>query len=553
MSTYQPLNRICIKSITVILLLLASDMVIRLPTSSKLLFATAAPSRVSIALKHHKKVAAFGSNHYSTASNSLSVSTANYAITSSNLNNSLKYHHRITIIGRHSGLSGIPFSTCSLIRSNSILSSLQSPSRLQSDTLVDDERDWYDTQQIGDDDQEDNNNNDDNYNGSDVCDDDGGNDESESLDPVQQLGERLYQALNQSQKAITKKRNSLQKELDKAKQLEETMKRANLIVANLYQLQPGTDKAMVQDWDQDGMEVEIIFNTKDYSSPKDEADALFASARKMKRGSIIVQDLLSETEEALQIIDDALMDLNAALDDDNFDVIDEGRLILILERLERSSSRTGFVMKDQSSNKAVSSKPLRNQKVSSRGYQPSFRRFLSPNGCIVLVGKNRRDNEAICFQVARGNDIWFHARGCPGAHVLLQIRRGSPRPTDDCMQFAANLAAFYSDARTERKAPVTTASPKHIQKPRGAPPGAVKLREELNTITGFPADVAEELKIAREESGVIWDESGSRSLGGKAKNKKRTKAMLKQNIAKKRAEKREKRNRKASDGDENFW
>ena len=79
------------------------------------------------------------------------------------------------------------------------------------------------------------------------------------------------------------------------------------------------------------------------------------------------------------------------------------------------------------------------------------------------MGKNRRDNEAICFQVAKGDDIWMHARGQPGAHVLLQIRRGSPRPTDECMKFAANLAAFYSDARTERKAPVTTASPKHIQ------------------------------------------------------------------------------------------
>lgn len=537
---------------------------IRPPTSCKL-FATATPSRIPTTLKHNSKVAAFGANHYLNIDNSISLlSTSNYDIATrcSNLSSRRKYHHqRIigsvssrTIIGRNSALFGISSSTVAYIRSNSISSfSLHSPSRLHSDTLVDDEGDWYDTQQMGDDDQEGNDEEENSDDDSIENDDDDDDDENDNLDPVQQLGERLDQALNQCQKAITKKRNSLQKELDKAKQLEETMKRANLIVANLYQLQPGTTTAMVQDWDQGGMEVEIIFNTKDYNSPKDEADALFALARKMKRGSKIVQDLLSETEEALQIIDDAMMDLDAALDYDNGDVIDEGRLILILERLERSSSKTGFVMKDQASNKAASSKPSRNQKISSRGYQPSFRRFLSPNGCIVLVGKNRRDNEAICFQVARGNDIWFHARGCPGAHVLLQIRRGSPRPTDDCMQFAANLAAFYSDARTERKAPVTTASPKHIQKPRGAPPGAVKLREELNTITGFPADVAEELKIAREESGVIWDEAGSRSLGGKAKNRKRTKAVLKENVAKKRAEKKEKKNRKAGDGNDKFW
>ena len=63
----------------------------------------------------------------------------------------------------------------------------------------------------------------------------------------------------------------------------------------------------------------------------------------------------------------------------------------------------------------------------------------------------------------------------------------------------------------------------------------MKLREELNTTTGYPADVSDELKIAREESGVIWDEAGSRSLGGKARNRKRTKEATKQSIAKKKA------------------
>ena len=141
----------------------------------------------------------------------------------------------------------------------------------------------------------------------------------------------------------------------------------------------------------------------------------------------------------------------------------------------------------------------------------------------------------------------MHSRGCPGAHVLVQDRRGGPSPTDECLQFAANLAAFYSDARTERKAPITTASARHIQKPRGAPLGAVKVREEGNTLIGFPADVDDSLKIAREESGVIWDESGSRSLGGKAKNRKKTKQNSKQESAKRRADKKAKKKRGQSD------
>lgn len=117
--------------------------------------------------------------------------------------------------------------------------------------------------------------------------------------------------------------------------------------------------------------------------------------------------------------------------------------------------------------------------------------------------------------------------------------------TED-LQFAANLAAFYSDARTETKAPITTAEPKHIQKPRGAPPGAVKLRQEGQTLAGRPADVPEELKSAREESGGAWDEMGYRKLGTRAKNKKRTAVVEKRKSAKIRAEKKEKNKRRKS-------
>jgi hypothetical protein len=108
----------------------------------------------------------------------------------------------------------------------------------------------------------------------------------------------------------------------------------------------------------------------------------------------------------------------------------------------------------------------------------------------------------------------------------------------------ANLAAFYSDARTERKAQVTCAEPKHILKPRGAPLGAVKLRQELQSLVGRPHDAPDELKAARDERGADFgDETGTRSFGVKAKNKKRQVRLSKENQAKKRTEKRQKRKR----------
>ena len=130
--------------------------------------------------------------------------------------------------------------------------------------------------------------------------------------------------------------------------------------------------------------------------------------------------------------------------------------------------------------------------------------------------------------------------------MLIQVRRGGPQPTDKCIELAANLAAFYSDARTEQRASITAAEPKHLLKPRGAPLGAVKLREELYVLVGKPEDVPEELKVARDASGLSDEYRSS----DKAKHRRWTKAVAKQKLAKRRAEQRAKRKRRHTSQDD---
>ena len=116
--------------------------------------------------------------------------------------------------------------------------------------------------------------------------------------------------------------------------------------------------------------------------------------------------------------------------------------------------------------------------------------FVSPMGVPILVGRNRAENEQLSLKIARDPDVWFHVRDAPGAHVVLrmsQLPEGSVAH-DDCMQMAANLAAFYSERCHEHKALVAYTSPRHITKPNGAPLGVVVARKEDGTIFGRPAD-----------------------------------------------------------------
>lgn len=372
-----------------------------------------------------------------------------------------------------------------------------------------------------------------------------GNEEIDSTTKSQSsiLLHALKTAVQSALETLSRKTASLERELSKARSLEDTMKRANLIVSNLYRLPPGTVSIEVEDWENGGEFITLTLNTKEYNSAQEESDNLFALARKMKRGSKIVEELMQQSFEGERILQKALLDLESmstmAEEGDDGTMMDEDQLMLIQDQLQRTSSKTGF--KSPTVTKSTTMQPSRNRasnKSNAResNNKPNPRVLKSPSGHQVLVGRNRRDNEAICFQLSKPTDIWMHARGCPGAHVLLCVRRGSPEVQEEDMQFAANLAAFYSNARTETKTAITTANPKHITKPRGAPLGAVSLRQEGKTIIGRPGDVSDDLKEAREKSGAAWDELGYRTLGTRVKNTKKTAAVEKARRDKSREE-----------------
>ncbi len=246
---------------------------------------------------------------------------------------------------------------------------------------------------------------------------------------------------------LEKKRVSLQSELEKAESLEATVARAQLITNNLYLFSsPSIKKMTVQDWENDGQEVELILNPS-YESAAAEADALFQQARKLKRGSAVVQALLQETACAQEILQDAQMDLASALSDN--DEVNENMFMLVQDRLLRSSKTTNFSppQTDDSNSQRQTRNPSNKMRKPEMGTPASnVRKIISPySGCTILVGRNRRGNEYLSFKEARQNDVWLHARGTPGAHVLILQRSPQIVATDECWQLAANLAAFYSD------------------------------------------------------------------------------------------------------------
>jgi hypothetical protein len=98
---------------------------------------------------------------------------------------------------------------------------------------------------------------------------------------------------------------------------------------------------------------------------------------------------------------------------------------------------------------------------------PGPRHYLTGRGLSVLVGRNARENHHLTFRVARAEDLWMHARDAPGAHVVLRDNEG--RAGADDLREAAEVAAFFSEARGDSLVDVHVTRRKHVKPAKGGP------------------------------------------------------------------------------------
>lgn len=132
---------------------------------------------------------------------------------------------------------------------------------------------------------------------------------------------------------------------------------------------------------------------------------------------------------------------------------------------------------------------LKEEVTSKRKQQP--KRALPAAGLVrsrdgfeIFIGRSARLNEYVTFELGAGNDIWLHARGVPGAHVIVKARgREVPETT---IAEAAAYAAYMSQGREATKVDVDYTLQRNVRRRKGGPPGLVTYTGE-KTIQVRPA------------------------------------------------------------------
>ncbi len=128
-----------------------------------------------------------------------------------------------------------------------------------------------------------------------------------------------------------------------------------------------------------------------------------------------------------------------------------------------------------------------------------FRRFQSTDGYPIYVGRNAHENEELTHRFAHSEDLWLHARGVPGSHVVVRLPKGTDVPPET-LRDAATLALLYSDLKKSGKGDVIYTRKKWVRKAKGQAAGTVLVTQEQSVYVSTDRARLERMK-ARGEAG----------------------------------------------------
>ncbi len=260
--------------------------------------------------------------------------------------------------------------------------------------------------------------------------------------------------------------SAVKKRLDRVRRLEEKLRadqasleepsalrrRGELLLAGLTRARKtGDGRAVVLPdlFDPAEKEIEIEIDPR-LSLPKN-AERLFVRARKAERAGVELAKRLEAVGKDVAFWEGFECDLRDAAS------------VVELLALEREAEEEGLSF-------PPSGKPRKKRRAET----PGPRTFVSHRGSSILVGRSGRSNDELTFDVAGPQDLWFHASGIPGAHVVLRARSGETADEREIRE-AAQIAAYFSRAREATAVDVIVTERRHVSRIKGAPRGFVRL------------------------------------------------------------------------------
>lgn len=260
--------------------------------------------------------------------------------------------------------------------------------------------------------------------------------ERDRIERIHSRAADLLRLVSHTESRLSKKLALQQEELADSERADEYRRMGEFITAELYRLKRGATSFEATDYSTDPPSP-VTVPLDGRLSPSANAQRYFKLYHKAKTAREMLGNQIELTKRELIYIRSVAAFLSRA----------ETEADLLELREELSLAGYGARMKKYAPQKTKKSKPLE---------------LVSPSGYRVLCGKNNLQNDQLTFRTAGKGDLWFHAKGIPGSHVIL-ICDGD-EPTEEDYTFAATVAAEHSSATADPVA-VDYTRVKNIKKP----------------------------------------------------------------------------------------
>lgn len=288
-------------------------------------------------------------------------------------------------------------------------------------------------------------------------------------DTVKQRTADLLRFLQNERNKNVKKLVKLRETLDEAKDADRFRIQGELLTAYLHQLKKGDKEAHVVNY-YDPEQQTLAIALDPLLTPSENAQRYFKRYTKSRNSLVVVAKQMSETEDEIRYLETLLQQLDDAT-------------LADIEEIRAELAEQGYIRK------RGGKKDLKKKKTDL----PALTRFTSSEGVTIYVGKNNTQNEYVTNRLAEPMDTWLHTKDIPGSHVVIRSQTFG----EATLHEAAQLAAYYSQAKMSSRVPVDYTLIRHVRKPSGAKPGFV-IYDHQKTLFVTPDEQA--IKALKQEA-----------------------------------------------------
>ena len=290
----------------------------------------------------------------------------------------------------------------------------------------------------------------------------------ESAERVRQRGQDLVKSVTSARDRTARKLGNQARELEATKNRERLRELGDILTSNLHLMEKGMSTFRTMDfYDPEGGEVDIPLDP--LLTPQQNAAKYYKEYNKAKTAEEMLTIQIEKGEKELEYLNSVLE--NIALAEGEKD----------LQEIRQELTETGYLRRPKTAAKRakrVSGKPME---------------FRSSAGLRISVGKNNSQNDLLTTKLAYKSDIWLHTQKIHGSHVILWLE--GVEADAQSLTEAAQLAAYFSQARDGSKVPVDYTPVKYVKKPAGARPGMVVYTTYQTAVVEPDAELAKKLRV----------------------------------------------------------